>query len=126
MHTAIREQELIHLTRERSKALVEKDVAKMQRLLADTFRYVNAGGRLLDKTAYLEAYVTSDEARWSVQELDELGVEVYGETALVTCRVHDVATFGSEPLDATFRSAFVWVQQEGTWRCTYGQTTALP
>ena len=53
-----------------------------------------------------------------------LGFVLPGETAVLTCRVHDQGRIGLEPFDAYYRSIFVWVRQHETWRCVIGQTTS--
>lgn len=119
------EQEIRQLFQARSVALVQKDALTLERLLADEFRYINASGVLLTKADYLHHYVTSSDVRWISQEADDVTVEVYGETAIVTCRVHDRVYFGAELFDATYRSLFVWVRQQESWFCVVGQTTAM-
>jgi hypothetical protein len=118
------EQDILRLALQRSYALVHKDRRTMERLLADAFRYINASGILLTKADYLREYVESLEIRWTSQDMDESVVELYGDTAVLTCRVHDRGQMGTEPFDAYYRSLFVWARQQGEWRCVIGQTTA--
>lgn len=119
------EATIIGLARERSQALVSGDRQALRRLLADEFRYVNASGAVLDKQAYLLAYVGAAEIRWTAQDLDEPIVQVHGDAAILACRVHDRGWFGDEPFDGWYRSLFVWVLRQGEWRCAAGQTTAI-
>jgi hypothetical protein len=118
------EQAIHQLALERSAALVQKDLPALERLLADEFRYTNASGMVLTKTEYLHQYVDPPDVVWLAQDLDDIAVQIYGETAVLTCRVHDQARFGTEQFDAYYRSIFVWVRQHGVWRCAIGQTTA--
>lgn len=118
------DQEVLRLFQLRSVALVQKDISTLQRLLADEFRYINASGTLLTKTEYLTHYVAAPDVRWMAQEADDVAVQIYGETAIITCRVHDEVYFGEELFDAIYRSLFVWVRQQEGWRCVIGQTTA--
>jgi hypothetical protein len=118
------EQEVLRLALERSRALVHKDSRAMERLLADEFRYINASGILLTKAEYLHEYVESLEIRWTSQHVDDSVVQIYGETAVLMCRVHDQGQIGTEQFDAYYRSLFVWVRQQREWRCVIGQTTA--
>ena len=115
--------EIARLAQARGAALVQKDQAAMDRLLANTFRYTNASGVVLSKAEYLEHYVVSTYVRWTEQLLDEVEVMVYGQAAVLTCRVHDVGRYGDEPFDAFYRSTFLWVREGGEWRCAAGQTT---
>jgi hypothetical protein len=56
--------------------------------------------------------------------VDDSVVQIYGETAVLTCRVHDQGQIGTEQFDACYRSLFVWARQRREWRCVIGQTTA--
>jgi hypothetical protein len=118
------QQEILQLFQERSTALVHKDIPTLERLLAEEFRYINASGIVLTKAEYLHHYVEAPDVKWLSQDTDELVVQVYGETAVITSRVHDQGHFGPEPFDAYYRSIFVWVRQHGLWCCVIGQTTA--
>ena len=119
------QETILRLAHARAQALVSKDSAAMRRLLADDFRYINASGMVLSKDEYLEAYVAAAEVRWTSQDLDDCAVACYGDTAVLTCRVHDRGELELEPFDAIYRSLFVWVRAAGEWRCVAGQTTAV-
>lgn len=119
------EGELRELLAARTSALVAGDVGALQGILADDFAYTNASGVVFDKTAYLEFYVTSGEMRWQSQDLDDIRVRVYGNVGVVTCRIHDRASYRGAGFDAWFRSTQVFVQQAGRWRYMAGQTTAM-
>jgi len=119
------EEAILRLAHARAHALVTKDSLAMRRLLADNFRYINASGMVLSRDEYLEAYVVAAEVRWTSQDLDDCAVTCYGDTAVLTCRVHDRGQMELEPFDGTYRSLFVWVRAAGEWRCVVGQTTAV-
>lgn len=120
-----REDAILRLARQRSLALVHKDSQAMEALLAEEFRYINASGMVLGRDDYIDNYVKSDEVRWSAQDLDECSVTIYGDTAVLTCRVRDCGRMGAESFEATYRSIFVWAERAGEWRCVVGQTTAV-
>ncbi len=98
----------------------------MDHLLTDRFVYTNASGLLVHKPDYLRFYVRNPELCWEGQDLDDVGVEVYGECAVLTARVHDVGTSGGERFDRFYRSTFVYVREGSPWRCAAGQTTEAP
>ena len=66
-----------------------------------------------------------EDVVWTAQELDECGVTLYGDTAVLTCRVRDHGQMGTDSFDGTYRSIFVWAAQGGEWRCVVGQTTEV-
>ena len=117
-------EEIVRLAQARSTALVAKDFVTMDQLLANTFRYTNASGIVLSKAEYFEHYVESSYVRWFEQAMDEVAVTVYGQAAVLTCRVHDVGQYGEEPFDAFYRTTFLWVFLNGAWRCAAGHTSS--
>lgn len=119
------EEQLIELARTRSRALVNYDVDTMKALLADEFVYINASGEALPKADYLRAYMENERVRWELQELDSFEVQVYGSCAVLRFRVHDVGSFKDRPFDEYLRSTFIWVQENGTWRCVSGHTSVM-
>jgi hypothetical protein len=108
----------------RSEALVTGDVGRMSEILADDFTYTNASGASCDRDEYVASYVGSPDLVWSAQECSVPEIRVYGDAAVVTLDVHDRATWQGEPFEGDFRSLFVYVRHNRTWRCVAGQTTA--
>ena len=113
---------VVQLARERSLALVEKDARALDRILAPEFIYTNASGQVLDKATYLARYVESPEVQWLSQELDDVQVQVFGDAAIVRCRVHDRARYGEHLLDARFQSTYFYVKRSAGWQCVAGHT----
>ena len=119
------EEEIRELLAARTAALVAGDVDSLRQMLSDDFVYTNASGIVFDKNAYLEFYVISGQMRWHSQELHDIRLRVHGSAAIVTCRIHDQASFRGARFDAWFRSTQVFVNQAGQWRYLAGQTTTV-
>jgi hypothetical protein len=117
--------ELVRLAKARSDALVRKDAETLGRILADEFVYTNASGESFDKSNYLARYVQSPDMQWLAQDLDGVEVRLFGETAVLTCRVHDRAKFGTQTLDAYFQSTFVYLKTSAGWRCVAGHSSDI-
>jgi ketosteroid isomerase-like protein len=107
---------------ERSEALVRRDLAALDRILAPEFVYTNASGEVLDKERYLARYVRDPAVKWLSQEITDVRVRVFGASAVVTCAVRDRAEFQGRPLDASFRSTYAYVRDGRGWRCVAGHT----
>lgn len=114
--------EIRRLAGERSKALVGKDIAALERILAPEFIYTNASGALMDKETYLSRYVRNPKVKWHSQEIDDITVRVFGDSVVVTCRVKDHAEFDGHLLNAAFRSTYVYVRTTVGWQCVTGHT----
>ncbi len=108
----------------RSDALVAGDAGRMTEILADDFTYTNARGESCDRAEYIASYVGSPDLAWISQQSSEPVVRVYGDAAVVLLDVHDRATWRGDPFEGSFRSLFVYMRREGTWRCVAGQTTS--
>lgn len=120
------EQTIIDLVHARSAALVARDIPTLERLLHPDFVYVNAWGEVRDKASYLGRFAASDGGpRWERQDVSEVVVRLQGACAVVTCRVHDVAHWGDDTLDAVFRSTFVYIETADGWRCLHGHTSPI-
>ena len=119
------EQTIIERARARSEALIRGDVPALTQILADELVYTNANGQVLDRPMYLRTYVTSGAGRFLSQTMDDIRVHLYGEVAVLTCRVHDVFEYQQQRFEADYRSTFVYARQADQWRCVAGQTTAI-
>lgn len=119
------EQVIVERAQARSAALVRGDVHALTQILSDDFVYTNANGNVLDRPTYLETYVTSGAGRFLAQTMEDVRVKVYGEAALLTCRVHDQFEYQGQRFESDYRSTFVYARQAGQWRCVAGQTTAI-
>jgi Domain of unknown function (DUF4440) len=114
---------VLDAARRRSEALVARDSATLSQLLHEDFLYVTANGDMLGREEYLDRYVRNEQVAWLSQTILESRVTATASTAVVTCLVHDVATFGSHKLDATFRSTQTWVVTDADWQCLAAHTS---
>jgi hypothetical protein len=120
------EDELIQLLNVRSAALVEGNLEFFERILADDFSYTNASGKVFNKTTYLEFFIKSKQMQWQAQELDDLNIQRYSDVAVITCRIHDQASYQGNAFEGYFRSTQVFVKQwPDGWRYVAGQTTTM-
>ncbi len=117
--------ELTQLLKVRSMALVEGDLEFFEQILTDDFHYTNASGQVFDKAAYLEFFIKSKQMQWQSQELDDLNIQRYGDIAVITCRIHDRASYQGEEFEGYFRSTQVFAKQSDGWRYAAGQTTTI-
>ena len=118
-------EELRDLLIARSAALVRRDIDALRQILADDFVYTNASGEVFDKAEYLDFYIVSGRMKWQSQDLDDVRIRSCGSVSVLTCRIHDRATFDGNELDAHFRSTQVFVKHADGWRYLAGQTTAI-
>jgi ketosteroid isomerase-like protein len=115
---------VLDAARRRAEALTNKDIDALLALLHPNFVYVNASGQVLDRDQYLDAYVRSEQVRWTSQVMTEPRLADGGATVVLTALVHDVARFGDQLLDETFRTTLTWVDSGSGWQCLGGHTSS--
>jgi Domain of unknown function (DUF4440) len=109
--------EVLAAARRRSDALVSKDIDVLLAIMHPDCFYVSSRGTVFSRDEYIDAYVRSDEVRWSSQTLFEPRFASVGGAVVLSCLVHDVGVFSSQALDATFRSTSTWIPTPEGWRC---------
>ena len=105
------------------------DIAFLDSVYATDFRFKHATGQTQDRVQWL-ALVRGRLARGTVRDVDSLDVELHGDVALSTGRIHvqrEPGAPGSRPARYTIRYARVWARRGGRWRLlTHHSTAQLP
>lgn len=120
-----KKEELRQLLNSRSTALVEGNLEFFERVLADEFSYTNASGKVFNKATYLEFFIESEKMQWQSQVLDDLNIRLYGDMAVVTCRIYDQASYQGQAFEGHFFSTQVFIKQGDIWQYVAGQTTTI-
>ena len=115
---ALPEQELKALEQARSEAIRAGDMETLGRLYADDFRGVTTTGQPVDKETLMSVFKAVDRRLAFTNE--EVQVRVIGQVALVSGLV--TARAGDEVVTA-FRYLHVYLQREGRWQLSTGQST---
>jgi len=115
--------EVLAAARRRSAALVDKDIETLLALMHPDCLYVNSRGTVLSRNEYIDTYVRPDDVRWTSQTLREPRLTAAGDAVVLTCLVHDVASFSGQSLDTSFRSTSTWISTEHGWRCLATHTS---
>lgn len=118
-------EDLLRLLTARSAALVGGDLEFFEKHLADDFTYTNAGGKVFDEATYLEFFIRSKQMSWQSQELSDIDLQRHGDVVVMTCRIHDRASYQGQAFDGHFRSTQVFVKRPGGWQYLAGQTTEI-
>jgi ketosteroid isomerase-like protein len=110
------EEELIRVAHEWDRAMVENDAEAIARYMADDWTIVGSDGSVGDKATFL-ALVKSGALSHDVMTSEDIGVRVYGDTAVVTARGVSRGKYRGQAFREVERSSSVFVRQEGQWRC---------
>ncbi len=117
------EQALLQIERDMAEALVKKDAAAMDKMLANEFQ-ANYGGWVGNKKQYLSV-LKSDTTKFESMTNSEMKALVLGDTAIV----HGLATVRSsmagKDTSGQERYTDVFVKREGRWQCVTGYGTKV-
>lgn len=107
----------------RTTALVAGDKSRLGDLFLDGFIYTNAQGRKFTKESYLELFVGSVDLVWQSQEASEVEILVYDNLGIISCVVHDKASYKGDAFDAYFRSTHTLFNMNGEWKFVSSHTS---
>ncbi len=121
------EKEILRLDNERIQAMLRRDYAVLERLMAPECVFIESGGTVQTTAEFLANFKTGDST-FDTFVIDENQVRIYGVTAVVTGRYHNaVRTKGQLQPVKRARHTRVWNQQaSGQWRMVSHQATEIP
>ncbi|MEZ4864424.1 MAG: nuclear transport factor 2 family protein [Caldilineaceae bacterium] len=100
------------------------DLATFDRLLHPDYVIIQPGGARETKAETLASLATGNR-RWELAASDELNVQLYGNSALVTGQWRGKGRNGTEHFDYRARFLSVWVREDGAWRNVAYMATAV-
>jgi ketosteroid isomerase-like protein len=108
----------------RFKAMTEKDMPTLERLLGDDLTYTHSSGLTQSKAEFIDA-IRLERTRYLSIELASLSVRSYGTAAVVTGRgVFKVRSAGKEE-NLQLRFTDVYVMRRGRWQMVAWESTRL-
>ncbi|MEO7134768.1 MAG: nuclear transport factor 2 family protein [Vicinamibacterales bacterium] len=117
------EQQILKADTDRFKAMVDGDVAMLDRLLAVELSYVHTSARIEDRHAFLYG-IKSGKTRYSSIIPSEQQVHVMGTVATVV-GVAVVRGEEEQGIDIGIRYTSVHVLREGRWQMVACQSTRI-
>jgi ketosteroid isomerase-like protein len=131
------EREVRQMIKKYRQALLKRDVAALERIWADDYTFINAGGKLLskaDRLANLRSGATAlrlanlrsgATALGTIKSEDEPVVRVYGDAAVAISRVTLAGRYSGRATSGAFRSMNVWAKRQGRWQLVANQQTRI-
>jgi ketosteroid isomerase-like protein len=119
------EQELIKLENEWVEAVVKRDTASLDRIIADDYIGINDGSVFAPTKAQYIEYVKSIKEEILPVVIEEWKVCVYGDAAVVMARVTMKMRLAGK--ETTYQSRFTdtWVKRAGRWQCVAGHNSTI-
>ena len=109
------EAEITQLENEWVTAITKKDVAALENLLAEDFNGTSPTGDTFPRSDAIEdlksgAYVVES------MSLDEISVNVYGDTAVVFTSQQEKSKYVGKDNSGHYHFTNVWVKRDGKWK----------
>ncbi len=118
------EDQIKKLEMDRAAAVVKGDMAYVEKQTAEDYTFVNMFGQATDKKQLLDQ-MKSGDLKLSADDISDVKVRVYGNTAVVTGKSTIKGTMHGQ--DASGQSLFtrVYVKKGGQWQTVALQQTKL-
>jgi ketosteroid isomerase-like protein len=110
------EQELIKLEKGWLDAMLKKDIAFLDRIIADDFTDTDPEGNVSTKAQGLAKFKSGEYVLIS-GVIDDIKVRVYGDTAVVTGRSTQKAQYKGKESTGQYQWTDTWVKLAGRWQC---------
>jgi ketosteroid isomerase-like protein len=118
------EKELMELGERWAAAMVANDADAIGSFMHDDWVIVSERG-VSTKEQFL-SFVESGALTHSAFDMSgQARIKVYGEVAVLTCRVINTAHFGGQTFEADEWATDVFVKEEGKWLCVHSHITAV-
>ena len=110
------EQELIQIENGWAEAVMKKDIAWLDRILADDIMETDGEGNVYTKAQDL-AEVKSGVYAITSSVQDEIKVRVYGDMAVVTGRSTNKGQYKGKDISGQYRWTDTFIKRDGRWLC---------
>jgi ketosteroid isomerase-like protein len=114
---------ILELETRRIAAMVRRDVATLDALLADDLSYTHSGGRTDTKASFV-AFIREKGDYVAVDFLSREVVPIPGGTAVVARGRAEIRLEDTPPYQVLFLD--VWALRDGAWKMVAWQATRLP
>jgi ketosteroid isomerase-like protein len=118
------EDQIKKLETERAASIVKGDVAALAEQTSDDYTLINMYGAVSTKTQMVDGF-KSGQNKLTKDEVSDMKVRVYGDTAVVTGKVSAAGMMGGKDATGDVMFTRVWVKKAGKWICVSLQQTRI-
>jgi hypothetical protein len=118
------EQTLMKMEQEMADAVVKKDVSVFEKYAVDSAAFTDPGGTLMNRSQVV-AMFKSDDFKMESTKIDDMKVQMFGNTAIVTYRTTDKGKFRNQVIDGQARWTDTFVKMGGKWVMVATQGTPI-
>lgn len=119
-----REKTLIVLEHLWNESQVNRDSAALDALVAGRFTDTEWDGEVSDKTKFL-ADIRDPLFKPSSANIQDVKVNLYGDTAVIIGVYHTKGTYQGKPYDHVGRFTDTWIFENGKWLCVASHTSLV-
>jgi ketosteroid isomerase-like protein len=106
------------------KAIVAKDAAAVAANVAPDFAQIESGGAVIGRDEFIKDLL-DPTLRIDPYKVEDFGVRIYGDTALLTGRIRMTGSSEGKPFSSHFRYIDVYVKRDGVWKVVSIQITRM-
>ena len=118
-------QKVIDLDRQRMSAMAQKNIAALNKLIADDLVYTHSSARLDTKESLIGAMETGKTVYIAVAPSDVKAQDL-GDTVVLTGNARISVNSGGNARNFGVRFTDVWVNKGGQWQMVAWQSTRTP
>jgi hypothetical protein len=115
---------LIALERMWNQAQVSLDSRAIAGMIGDRFVNTEYDGEVSNRGKFLADF-EDPKFKPSLMNIDDLKVDMYVNTAVVTGNYHTKGVYGSKPYEHFGRFTDTWILQDGKWLCVASHSSLL-
>jgi ketosteroid isomerase-like protein len=119
-----RETKLMVLERLWNEAQVHRDAAALDALVSNRFINTEYDGEVSDKRQFL-ADIKDPLFKPSLANIQDVKMNFFGETAVVTGIYHTQGTYQGRPYDHVGRFTDTWIFDGQKWQCVASHTSLI-
>ena len=105
-------------------ALLKRDAAEFETLLADDLVHISFEGQIANKTEYME-FFKQGAWKYTKYEPSKVVVKIVGNAAVVTGRVDRTILINNNEITGAFAFTHVWSRMGDSWRLTSSHVTTI-
>lgn len=118
------EQAIKQIEQELLDALLKGDASANERYQTDTYVFTAPDGTVMNKAKGI-ADIKSGDLKFESSKMDDIKVQVYGNTAVVTCRTTDKGKYKDTDLSGQYRWTDTFAKTNGRWQLVAGHGTKI-
>ena len=118
------EEQIKKMEKDRAAAVVKADVATLEGLTSDDYVLINANGQVSNKAETMRSIKTG-RIKLTANEVSDMTVRVYGDTAVVTGKSSAKGSINGVELKGPVMFTRVYVKKNGKWQSVAFQQTPI-